>query len=330
VTVHFIVPNDIDAVPSGGNIYDRRLIDGLRTAGLGTVEHAVTGGWPHPTRADLDRLDHILAALPDETAVVVDGLIGSAAPAVLTRHRRLRLIFLMHMPLSTPAEEQALRACTAVVTTSQWTRDLLIGLYAYRGDRIHVAEPGVDAVPLDPGTAAGSRLVCVAAVTPSKGHDVLVDALAELTDLQWTLDCVGPLDRDPAYVDAIRKQIDAAGLTDRIVLRGVRTQWLSGRWNCDLVCLASRGETYGMVIAEALARGTPVVAADVGGVPEALGRPRGGLLVPPDDPVAFARAVRTWLTDPHVRADLRAAAQARRATLTGWDETVRKFTAVLH
>jgi len=324
VTVHFVVPGDIDATPSGGNIYDRRIVNGLSSTALGAIEHAVPGTWPHPGDADLDGLDRTLATLPDESTVVIDGLVGSAAAPVLARHQRLRLIFLMHMPLSTPAEEQALRTCRAVVTTSQWTRRLLISLYAYRGDRIHVAEPGADAMPLEPGTAAGSRLVCVAAVTPAKGHDVLVEALADLTDLEWTLECVGPLDRDPAYVDAVRKLIRDAGLTDRIGFSGVRTQW-----NGDLACLASRGETYGMVITEALARGVPVVATDVGGVPEALGRPRGGVLVPSEDPAAFARAVRSWLTNPQVRADLRAAASTRRATLTGWDVTVRKFAAAL-
>ncbi|MCP2322035.1 glycosyltransferase involved in cell wall biosynthesis [Hamadaea flava] len=321
-TVHFVVPSDIDATPSGGNVYDRHVIDRLGIVGRVPAEHPVAGAWPHPSPADLDRLDQALAALPDRATVVVDGLIGSAAPAVLARHQRLRLILLMHMPLSTPEEAAALRSVSAVVTTSQWTRRLVSSWYAYRGDRVHVAEPGVDARPIHPGTAAGTQLICVAAVTPGKGQDILVDALATLTDLEWTLDCAGPLDRDPAYVDALRKQIDAAGLTDRIVLGGVRT-----RWNGDLLCLASRGETYGMVIGEALAQGMPVVAADVGGVPEALGR--GGLLVPPDDPASFARAVRSWLTDPHVRADLRTAALARRSSLTGWDETVRRFAAAL-
>ncbi|MEV0269282.1 glycosyltransferase family 4 protein [Hamadaea sp. NPDC050747] len=321
-TVHFVVPNDIDATPSGGNIYDRRVIDGLGAQGLDVVEHPVQGAWPHPSPADLDRLDEVLSAQPDQATVILDGLVGSAAPEVLARHRRLRLVLLMHMPLSTPEEIRALRSVGAVVTTSQWTRRLVIGLYAYRSDRVYVAEPGVDAAPVEAWTAAGSKLVCVGAVTPVKGHDILVDALASLTDLEWTLDCAGPLDRDPAYVDALRKQIDSAGLADRIVLGGVRTRWAG-----DLLCVASRGETYGMVIIEALARGMPVVATDVGGVPEALGR--GGLLVPPEDPASYARAVRSWLTDPHVRADLRTAALTRRSALTGWDETVRKFRSAL-
>ena len=80
-----------------------------------------------------------------------------------------------------------------------------------------------------------------------------------------------------------------------------------------MLVLPSRGETYGMVVTEALARGLPVVAAEVGGVPEALGHgadgTRPGLLVPPDDPPRSRDALRAWLED----ADLRAAAAPRGA-----------------
>jgi glycosyltransferase involved in cell wall biosynthesis len=103
--------------------------------------------------------------------------------------------------------------------------------------------------------------------------------------------------------------------------------------SADLFVLPSRAETYGMVVTEALARGLPVVAADVGGVPEALGAaPGGGLpgrLIPPDDQDALAAALRDWLTDGELREQWRAHARARRATLNGWDETARRLTQVL-
>jgi glycosyltransferase involved in cell wall biosynthesis len=87
----------------------------------------------------------------------------------------------------------------------------------------------------------------------------------------------------------------------------------------DLLVLASRAETYGMVVTEALAHAVPVVASDVGGVREALGA--GGVLVPPGDPDALAAALRDWLTSPAHRASLRTAARARRTQLAGWDRT---------
>jgi glycosyltransferase involved in cell wall biosynthesis len=101
----------------------------------------------------------------------------------------------------------------------------------------------------------------------------------------------------------------------------------------DLLVLPSRGETYGMVVTEALARGVPVLATAAGGLPEALGRtPAGGvpgLLVPPDDSPALAGALRAWLGDPGLRHTLRAAARARRATLTPWSRTVATVGGVL-
>jgi glycosyltransferase involved in cell wall biosynthesis len=97
--------------------------------------------------------------------------------------------------------------------------------------------------------------------------------------------------------------------------------------------LASRFETYGMVVTEALARGLPVLATSVGGLPEALGRSiegrRPGLLVQPGDARAMSRALRRWLTDDALREDLRRAARQRRLTLKGWDRTADVLSGVL-
>jgi glycosyltransferase involved in cell wall biosynthesis len=173
-------------------------------------------------------------------------------------------------------------------------------------------------------------LICVAAVTPHKGYDVLAQALAKLADVPWTCLCVGSLTRDPDFVDQLRHQLAADGLTDRMRLAGPLTGTeLDARYAAaDLLVLASRGETYGMVVTEALARGIPVLATAVGGLPEALGRApdgsRPGLLVPPDDPAALAGALRRWLTDADVRRRLRGSARGRRSTLTGWSVTARQ------
>jgi glycosyltransferase involved in cell wall biosynthesis len=96
--------------------------------------------------------------------------------------------------------------------------------------------------------------------------------------------------------------------------------------------LASRAEAYGMVVTEALARGLPVVAADVGGVTDALGHADGtrpGLLVPPDDPAALGAAIRAWLGDPELRGRSRRAARERRESLPGWSTTTSVIAGVL-
>jgi len=139
--------------------------------------------------------------------------------------------------------------------------------------------------------------------------------------------CVGSLSRDPDFVDRLRSQIEAYGLAGRMRLVGPRIADLLGAAYAaaDLLVLASRGETYGMVVTEALARGIPVLATAAGGLPDALGRaPDGsqpGMLVPPDDPAALAGALRGWLSDGNMRQWLRRSARGRRTSLAGWAAT---------
>ncbi|WP_212834796.1 glycosyltransferase family 4 protein [Catellatospora sp. TT07R-123] len=341
-TVHVVLPGDIDdpAAPSGGNRYDRRICAGLAGAGWTVREHGLPGAWPHPGPNAVRRLTTLLAALPDGATVLVDGLVAVGVPEPLTAHAaRLRTVVLAHMVFGDAdaalagAEHAVLTAARAVVTTSRWCRERLISRYGLPPATVHAAPPGADPAAVAPGTPVGTRLLCVAAVAAHKGHDTLVAALTTLTGLDWDCTCVGPLDRDPAFTARLRA--DAAPLAGRLHLTGPRTgpDLDAAYAAADLLVLASRGESYGMVITEALARGVPVLATDVQGLPEALGRApdgtRPGLLVPPGDPAALAAALRRWLTDPGLRTTLRRAALGRRATLTGWDRTTAAISGVL-
>jgi len=330
--VHVVVPEGIDdpARPSGGNRYDRRVCDELTAAGWAVHEHGVAG------RAALAQT---VERLPDDAAVLLDGLVATGEPETLVPHAaRLREVVLVHMPLGhrpadadARAREQAvLRAADAVVTTSAWTRRRLAELYGLGGERMHVAPPGVDAADVAPGSPSGGALLCVAAVTRDKGHDVLLEALSAIGDLPWQCVCVGSLERDRAYADALRARHDG-----RVRFRGARTgPALEDAYaQADLLVLPSRAEAYGMVVTEALARGLPVLATDVGGVHEALGAApdgtRPGLLVAPGDARALAAALRAWLTEADLRARLRQAARERRAALRGWPATAAVIARVL-
>ena len=339
-TMHSVLPAGVDdpSRPSGGNLYDRRVLDGLRTRGYDVREHEVAGEWPTPDPADLDRLGEVVAALPDGAVVLVDGLLASAAAAVLPHEAaRLRLVVLLHMPVGPDrGEELVLTSAAAVVTTSQWSRDRLRAWYGLR--HVSVALPGVDRVR--PGTrhedAGGTSLLCVAAVHPGKGLDVLLEALAGLGDRAWTLTCAGSLDVAPAHVAALQTQVYARSWERRVLFTGpMSAAALAAAYDAaDLLVLPSRAESYGMVVAEALAHGLPVVATSVGGVPEALagGKPVGavpGLLVPPDDPDALGAALRAWLDDPGLRTRLVGYAGRRRRLLRPWDATVAELEVVL-
>ncbi|MER7281047.1 glycosyltransferase family 4 protein [Dactylosporangium sp. NPDC000244] len=326
--IFFVLPNDIDdpGSPSGGNRYDREICDRLTV-----LERPAFGAWPGPSAGELAALGTLLAGIPDGSAVLIDGLIASCAPAVLEAHTaRLRLVVLVHMPFDAlrASEARALRAASGVIATSGWTRRRLIELYGLSPETVHVATPGVDPAPLAEGSGGAGSLLCVAVVGAHKGHDVLVEALARVADRAWTCVCAGSLDHHPGFVATLRGRIDALGLGSRIELTGPRAA--GGLYAAaDLLVHPSLGETYGMVAAEALARGVPVLATTAQGLPDAIGAAAPpGWLVPPGDPGALAGALRNWFDDAALRERLRTAALARRATLTGWDDTARAIEAV--
>jgi glycosyltransferase involved in cell wall biosynthesis len=350
-TVHFVLPGGVDdpAAPSGGNAYDRRVC--LDLPGFGWQVHRlpVAGSWPRPDAAARTELARTLRELPDGAVVLLDGLVACGVPEVVVPEaERLRLAVLVHLPLAdetglppaTAAELDAreravLRAVPAVIATSDWAVRRLVAHHGLAPDRVHAAAPGADIAPLASGTDGVSRLLCVAAVTPRKGQHRLVEALAAVTDLPWSCVCVGGLTQDPEYVARLRALIDGHGLTGRVHLAGPQSgAALDASYAAaDLMVLTSYAETYGMAVTEALARGIPVLATDVGGLPEAVGRaPDGGvpgILVPPEDPAALAAELRGWFGEADVRRRLKAAARRRRAALDGWATTARSLAGVL-
>lgn len=344
--VYVLLPDGIDdpTRPSGGNTYDRHLCGELGAHGWSVRERAVAGFWGRPDAASFAALEEGMREIPDDAVVLLDGLIASTAPEVLVpQASRLRLIVLVHMPLghrppdddARRREREVLDTATATVTTSAWSRRRLIELHDLPAHRVHVAEPGAAAGEPASGTEAGGALLCVGAVTFEKGHDILLEALESIAALPWHCTCVGSLDRDLAFVEGLRRRSLDAGLGERVSFAGPRTGADLDRTyaSADLLVHASRAETYGLVVTEALARGLPVIAADVGGLAEALGEGAGGtrpgLLVAPEDPVALAGALSAWLGDAALRARLRRAAGERRESLPRWSTTASEVSRVL-
>jgi glycosyltransferase involved in cell wall biosynthesis len=344
--VYFVVPDGIDdpARPSGGNNYDRHLCRELVAHGWSAQERAVAGFWDRPDAASFATLEAALEQIPADAVVLIDGLIASTAPEVLVpQASRLRLVVLVHMPLGhRPLDDAArqregavLAAASATVTTSAWTRRRLVELYDLPAEQVHVAEPGVEIAEPASATEAGEALLCVGPVSFEKGHDILLEALESIYSLPWNCTCVGSLDRDPEFVADLRQRSEAGGLGDRVAFAGVRSgaELERSYASADLLVVASRAETYGMVVAEALARGLPAIAAEVGGVWEALGTgadgTQPGMLVAAEDPVALAGALRAWLEDAELRARLRRAARERRAALPRWSTTASAVASAL-
>ncbi|WP_236542731.1 glycosyltransferase family 4 protein [Spiractinospora alimapuensis] len=340
---------DDPSFPSGGNVYDRRVCDELRRRGLSVQEAAVAGPWPCPDDDARARLDETLGSVADGATVLMDGLVACGTPGVVLPHtRRLRIAVLVHLPLAEETglapeearrrdarERRVLRAVPTVVATSQWAAEHLRARHLLPESRIHVAAPGTDPAPVAAGTTTGTRLVCVAALTPRKGQDTLIAALARLRDLDWECLLVGPDERDARFADALRSTIRRSALTDRVRLLGPRsaTELAEIYHHTDLAVLPSHTETYAMVVTEALARAIPVLTTTGGALPNTLGEVTEGgvpgILVPPGEVGALTSALRMWLTEVDTRRRLRRAATSRRTTLSGWGETARCMVAAL-
>ncbi|SEE59111.1 Glycosyltransferase involved in cell wall bisynthesis [Arthrobacter alpinus] len=344
-TVHLVVPAGIDnpSRPSGGNYFDRRIATALAAGGWHVVEHHLPGSWPRPAPCDAGALPRLLAGLPDGAVVLVDSLVALASAVPAATAARVRLVVLVHMLLASAddvgprlaLERAALRQAAAVVTTSDWTRDKIVARHGVPPQGILVLEPGTDRGPVAQGTSGGGALLCVAAVTANKGHGVLIDALAEVAGLDWSCSFAGAADLEPGLMDKLRQQAEDAGIAERLHWSGPLTRADLGRryTASDALILASQQESYGMVVAEALAHGLPALASNTGGVPEALGKSSSGsvpgLLVPPGDRAALAGALRRWLEDAVLRRSLREAALERRDTLPSWDAAAATLAGLL-
>ncbi|GHE77419.1 glycosyl transferase [Amycolatopsis deserti] len=336
----FILPGDVDdpELPSGGNVYDRRLSRELAALGRPVREVAVAGSWPHPSASARAALDRALGSAAPGSLVVIDGLVACGVPEIVVPHAaRLRLVVLVHMPLADETgasvaldalERATLRAASAVVTPGARTASRLVRHHGLPPERVHVVTPGTDPAPL----SSGEELLCVASLTPHKGQDVLVEALAAVADLEWTCRLVGPVRRSPAFAARVRELVARRGLAGRVTITGplVGAPLAQAYERAGLLVLPSRSETYGMVVTEALARGIPVLTSVE---TEALGRAADGsvpgIVVPPGEVDALARALRRWLTSPEWRSVLRRAARSRRGELVTWRTAARVMERIL-
>jgi len=337
----FLIPGELDT-PTGGYRYDKRIIQGLRDLGWRVEHRALVGDFPLPSRIAREAALEAVAAIPDGETVVVDGLAYGALPDLAeSEGPRLGLIALVHHPLWMEtgldpslsellrrSEDRALAQARGMIATSDATARLLSDRGIAR-DRIRVVVPGVDRAPASTGSAGpDTRLLCVATLTPRKGHDLLLRALAGLTELPWHLRCVGSLDRDTRWSRELRRLARDLGLDGRVTFTGsLDDPRLELEYRqADLFVLPTRFEGYGMVAAEALAHGLPIVATRTGAMPELI-PPQAGALVSPDDPEALRVALEGLMADADARRRLAVGARTAGLRLPTWSESAGAFAA---
>jgi len=280
----FAVPGDL-ATPTGGYAYDRRMITELGDLGWQVDLVDLGDGFPSPSDVTHAAARTQLLTVPAGCAIVIDGLALGVLPEIASELAdRNPLLALVHHPLALESgltaeraerlrrsERAALESVRGVIVTSAATAHLVVSDYGVPAERVSVARPGSDRVPpaqtgSDHRGDGPIKLLSVGAVVPRKGFDVLIAALATLTELPWRLTIAGDLTRDRDTAMRLEADIARHGLQDRIITLGaVSPERLAALYtDADAFVLASYFEGYGMAYAEALAHGLPVIGSHAG------------------------------------------------------------------
>ncbi|MFC4350917.1 glycosyltransferase family 4 protein [Fodinicurvata halophila] len=343
--IRFVIPGD-PATKTGGYLYDSRLMAGLETRGFSIGLVRLSELFPFPDARALEQAEAAIAELPSGLPVVADGLALGAMPAALV-HRLSRdrmLIALVHHPLAAETglgkasrahlyetERQALDIADRVVVTGPATARLLMHDYGIPGARIETILPGTDPAPLAEGGEGVCNLLCVATLTPRKNQMQLLDALAAIeTASPWRLMLAGSDQRDKAYAARVRSAVGELGLEEHVRMLGEVDQDSLERLyhKADAFVVPSFLEGYGMVFAEALARGLPIVAPRSAAIVETLPEDC-GLFVSPGDFADLKRALETLLNAAEDRGRLQAGARKARDDLPRWETAVERFSELL-
>jgi glycosyltransferase involved in cell wall biosynthesis len=198
--------------------------------------------------------------------------------------------------------------------------------------KLRVVVPGTEMPAHPPKTKNNTprNLLCVATITPRKGHDVLVRSLASIRDLDWHLDCVGSFTRDADHTQAITQLIEHEALGSRITLHGeVSNKQLAAFYSAaDVFVLASQLEGFGMVLTEAQAYGLPIIATRAGAIPDTVSQ-ASAILVERNSPDEFGKTLERLMTNVPLWSKLRATAVARSKLIRTWQNAAIEFQNAL-
>ncbi len=325
---------------TGGYLYNARVIFGLRGRGFEVEEIVASGASQDEQRTAAPRLGSNFDPSRFDT-IVVDALARIAIFPYLDLWRASGpVVALVHElpsvaggePSRERAYEEPLLHADHLVAVSEHGRGVLMG----RGvppAHIHVVPPGFDGVPAEdaPGVENNNslRALCVAQWIPRKGILTLVEAWTLHERHDAVLELVGETSADPEYEAQVRAAIEDAPRGSVIVSGRVDDKTLGTAYaSADFFVLPSHYEGYGIVYAEALASGLPVIACEIGPVPELVG-PEAAVLVPPDDKSAVSAALDSMLGDPALRRRKSLAARRRASSLPRWEDAVAGFEDVL-
>jgi glycosyltransferase involved in cell wall biosynthesis len=338
----FATPGDLFA-RTGGYGYDRAVIAALPEFNIEVAHVALRGSFPFPSQAEARAAAAAInAVLAPRDVALIDGLAFGALPKDAIRAIAAPVLALCHHPLGLERgldarqaeallrnEAAALALAAHVIVTSAHTRRALIEDFGVSPLAVTVALPGTAPAPRATGSGAtgsggGTCLLAVGSIIARKGFDILVEALAGLTDLDWRLRLVGGAHHAPRTAEALARLIEARGLGARIDWLGeVSAETLDGVYDSsDIFVSSSLYEGYGMALAEALARGLAIVTTTGGACADTA--PDGAALkVAPGDVDALRAALRRLIQDEDLRRDLSEASWRAGQRLPSWRDAAR-------
>lgn len=326
--IAWVLYGDLDA-RTGGTIYDRIVVDGLRA--LGDEVHVVSLD-PRPRhRAGVALALTLARSRPD--VVVGDELcfreLAVAFPLV---RKAWRVLLVHHLTSWEPelgrrarlsaglAERVAIRAADRVVVTSESTKKRLGG-----DDGIVVAKPGCDRLRLEPKIGGTNSLLFVGAIIPRKRVLDLVEAFGAGAHPSAKLVIAGSGDADPEYARSVTGAIDALGLRERVTVIGeIGDGELARRLAAaDALVLPSSLEGWGIAATEAIRAGTPVIAS--GATAEALASCTPAVIFFGDVRDGLVNALSDFTRSSALRRELAMNAIACAPRLPTWDQCIASF-----
>ena len=332
---------------TGGYFYDRQVVEAWRQAGDEVVILSLPwrGYWRHLADNFSAQLVRRLRELPvdvliqDElcypSLVWLSGQLQDQLP-----YPQLSLIHLLKQTEQHPAPQAAiyrslenhyLRQMDGFIYNSQDSRRLVEAIVP--GAAGVVAYPGWDhlQVATERREAAGPvRIIAVGNLMRRKGQHLLLQALAELPELDWRLTLAGSGEFEPAYERELRALAQAKGLAERVEFLGRQPNEKIGALLAehDLFVLPSSYEGFGIVYLEAQLAGLPVIATTAGAAGEILVDGETGYLLPADNVPALRACLAELLADRSRLRQMAARATARACEFPTWAQTaatIRQF-----